>query len=148
MEIHYATIEDLDRVVPLFEGYLKFYEKNYEYEAIQTFMSKRLKNDDSIILLALHNDEAIGFAQMYPSFSSLALKRSYILNDLFVKPEHRKLGAAEARMVEAFAFCEQMGAASITLETHESNVSAQKLYEKIGMEREVDFYHYMKEIKK
>lgn len=147
MEIHYATIEDLQSIVPLFEDYLKFYGRQHPIADITKFLDKRLRNEESIFLYALHEDEVIGFTQLYPSFSSLSLKRYYVLNDLFVSAERRKLGAAEALVEEAFAFCEQTGAVYITLETHPDNVAAQKLYEKVGMTRDDEYWHYMKSFK-
>lgn len=147
VEIQYATKADLEKVVPLFQGYLQFYGRQFEEQEVMTFIKKRLTNDDAIILYAEHEGKAIGFTQLYPSFSSLALKRAYILNDLFVEESHRKLGAARALMEEAFVFCEQMGAAYITLETHPDNVASQKLYEDIGMQRDDEYWHYTKEFK-
>jgi len=34
-------------------------------------------------------DQLMGFAQLYPSFSSVSMKRLWILNDLFVSSEAR-----------------------------------------------------------
>lgn len=144
MEVYYATAEDLERIVPLFTDYLNFYERTPKHEDIVKFLAKRLRNEESIFLYVTYKDQIIGFTQLYPSFSSLSLKRSYILNDLYVAPDYRKLGAAQALMEEAFAFCQQAGAVYVTLETHPDNVSAQKLYEKIGMSRDDEFWHYTK----
>lgn len=148
MEVHYATVEDVEKIVPLFEGYLQFYEQPVKEGEAYKFIKKRLENEESVILIALHNDQAIGFVQMYPSFSSLKMVRSYILNDLYVNEANRKLGAAQALMEEAFAFCEQVGAAYISLETHPNNIQAQKLYEKMEMEHDETYWHYVKTFKK
>lgn len=144
MEVYYATVEDLDEIVPLFIEYLNFYERTPKKEDVVKFLAKRLRNEESIFLYVKHEEQIIGFTQLYPSFSSLSLKRSYILNDLFVVQKQRKLGAAQALMEEAFAFCQQAGAVYVTLETHPNNLSAQKLYEKIGMIRDDEFWHYTK----
>lgn len=144
MEIFYATVEDLPEIVPLFKGYLQFYERNKSEEEIKIFLNKRLLSEESIILLAKKEGKVIGFTQLYPSFSTLALKRCYVLNDLFVKENSRGMGAARALMEEAFAFCEQAGAKYISLETHPENTAAQKLYESIGMTRDDEFWHYVK----
>ncbi|MBQ0140246.1 MAG: GNAT family N-acetyltransferase [Kurthia sp.] len=144
MEVYYATDKELEQIVPLFTDYLKFYGRTPEYEDIVKFLGKRLRNEESIFLYVRYKENVIGFIQLYPSFSSLSLKRSYILNDLYVAPEYRKLGAAQALMEEAFAFCQQAGAVYVSLETHPDNISAQKLYEKIGMSRDDEFWHYTK----
>lgn len=144
MEVHYASANDLSSIVPLFEEYLKFYDRKHPIDEVTKFLDKRLRNEESIFLFAVHEEEVIGFTQLYPSFSSLSLKRCYILNDLFVTADKRKLGAAEALMEEAFAFCEQSGAVYISLETHPDNTASQKLYEKVGMTKDDEYWHYMK----
>lgn len=144
MDIFYATVDDLPEIIPLFKGYLQFYGRDKTEEEIRIFLNKRLLGDESVILLARHEGKSVGFTQLYPSFSSLALKRCYILNDLFVAENSRKLGAARALMDEAFAFCEQAGALHISLETHPDNQAAQKLYESIGMLKDDEFWHYIK----
>ena len=35
--------------------------------------------------MAFDGDNPIGFVQLYPSFSSVSMMRSWVLNDLFVK---------------------------------------------------------------
>lgn len=52
-------------------------------------MKARLENHESVILIAEENGEFIGFTQLYPTFSSVSMKRIYILNDLFVVPHAR-----------------------------------------------------------
>lgn len=56
-------------------------------------MKARLENEESVIFIAEENGEFIGFTQLYPAFSSVAMKRIYILNDLFVASSVRKKGA-------------------------------------------------------
>lgn len=63
---------------------------------------------------------------------------------LFVVDEKRKLGVAQALREEVFAFVQQAGAVNISLETHPDNISVQKLYGKISMVRDNEFWHYTK----
>lgn len=90
MNIIKAHIEHLDLIVSLFDAYRMFYRKPSDKEAAKQFLFERLKNRESIIFLALVDNEAVGFTQLYLSFSSVSMQPIYILNDLYVTKEYRK----------------------------------------------------------
>ena len=50
----------------------------------EAFIQQRFYLGESIIIVALVNNEIIGFTQLFPSFSSVTLERLWILNDLYV----------------------------------------------------------------
>ncbi len=146
MKIIQATQENLDQLVPLFDGYRVFYKKASNPEAARKFLSERFKKNDSVIFLALdENEKGVGFTQLYPSFSSVAMQRTYILNDLFVSPEVRGKGVGEAIMNEAKVFAVKVGSRGLTLETDFDN-PAQKLYERLGWKKDTKVFHYTWEI--
>ncbi|CAM5687584.1 hypothetical protein LSPH24S_00216 [Lysinibacillus sphaericus] len=81
----------------------------------------------------MRNGKSIGFAQLYPTFSSIALQRAYILNDIYVTDEARGQGVGTALMEKVFQYCEQQSARYVTLQTAADNVHARKLYENLNM---------------
>lgn len=72
------------------------------------------------------------------------MQRAFILNDLFVAQDARKQGVAHALIEQCYSYCEENNARYITLETAETNISAQKLYEKMDMEMDLSVRHYSK----
>jgi ribosomal protein S18 acetylase RimI-like enzyme len=84
----------------------------------------------------------MGFVQLYPSFASLSLAPSWILNDLFVDPAARGRGVGEALMQAARELGIANGAAEIFLQTARDNVTAQRLYERLGYQRDDEFLVY------
>lgn len=88
------------------------------------------------------NGTAVGFAQLYPSFSSGQARSIFILNDLFVVPANRRLGVGRLLLGAAADFGRKAGAASLTLATAVSNTPAQSLYESAGWNRDTEFYTY------
>ena len=62
------------------------------------------------ILCAVDGGKIVGFAQLYPSFSSVSLRPIRILNDLFVDPDHRRSGAGRALLDAARDHARQTGA--------------------------------------
>lgn len=89
MNIRQAKISDAAAIAPLFNQYREFYRQASDLQGAEAFLKARLKNHESIILIAEENGELIGFSQLYPAFSSVSMKRIYILNDLFVAPHAR-----------------------------------------------------------
>ncbi|MGD6993088.1 N-acetyltransferase family protein [Sutcliffiella horikoshii] len=146
MEIYQATIKDLEAVAQLFNRYRTFYQQTTDLDGAKAFIKSRLEKDDSVIFIAKSNHEYVGFTQLYPTFSSISMKRAWILNDMFVDSQARKQGVGEQLLQKAKEFASETGAKSITLETTPDNEAAQRLYEKNGYKRDEEFYHYNLEL--
>jgi GNAT superfamily N-acetyltransferase len=141
-QVRRAEPADLDALVPLFEGYRQFYKADAERDGARAFLAERLEQRDSAIFLATVDGAAVGFTQLYPSFTSVRMARIFILNDLFVVPEARMHGAGKALLLAAQEYAAENGAIRLTLETATDNVTAQALYEADGWVRDSAFYTY------
>lgn len=140
-----ATIHDLTDLAPLFDLYRVFYKQPSNLEGAQKFLFHRFNHAESVIFIArtaASDQQAVGFAQLYPTFSSISMKRSWILNDLYVREEHRKEGIAELLLQQVKEFATQTKAKGIVLSTAPDNLKAQSLYEKHGYVRDNQFYQY------
>jgi GNAT superfamily N-acetyltransferase len=146
MKLRRATLTDLAALVPLFDGYRRFYGQPSDPARAERFLRERLAGDESVIFLALEDATALGFVQLYPSFWSVAACRSWILNDLYVIPESRGAGVGRALLERARAHAESTGAGGMSLATQRSNVTAQRLYEGLGWVRDQEFFHYELEL--
>lgn len=146
LNIRQATVSDIDSLAPLFDGYRRFYRQASEPDRIRRFLLDRLEHNQSVIFVAETDKGAIGFTQLYPSFSSGALARIYILNDLFVDPGVRRAGAGAALLQAAADYARRVGALRLTLSTELTNKTAQSLYEKLGWKRDADFCTYQLEL--
>ncbi|MDG5472254.1 GNAT family N-acetyltransferase [Jeotgalibacillus sp. ET6] len=142
MKIIEAAIKDRDGIAELFNEYRMFYGKESNRRDAGLFIKERLENQDSMIFAVQQGEQFLGFVQLYPTFSSISMKRAWILNDLFVLEEARKQGVAQMLMNQAMQFCKETNASSLSLQTAPDNLSAQKLYEKNGFKREEEFYTY------
>lgn len=136
-----ATTEHADQIAPLFDGYRQFYGQPSDLEAGRQFVLERLKNDESVIFLALDGAQGVGFTQLFPAFSSVSMQRLWILNDLFVLPTARRRGVAGALLERARHFAIETQAKGLVLETAPDN-PARRVYESLGWQRDTDFYHY------
>jgi GNAT superfamily N-acetyltransferase len=141
--VRQATIRDLDLLVPLFDAYRQFYRKPADLDLAREFLLERFQHNESIIFLALRQDDsAIGFTQLFPSFSSVSAARILILNDLFVLRETRRKRVGSLLLAAAASFGGAVGAVRLTLSTEVTNEAAQALYETGGWVRQKDFYVY------
>lgn len=142
VEVRRAGVEDLGLLVPLFEAYRRFYRQPGDPERARRFLRDRLELNQSVILLASVDGGAIGFTQLYPSFSSTAMAPIFILNDLFVIPEQRRSGAGAALLQAAADHARRVGAVRLGLSTELTNTTAQSLYERTGWKRDTVFCAY------
>ncbi|WP_405921697.1 GNAT family N-acetyltransferase [Streptomyces sp. NBC_00122] len=132
---------DVPAAAALFRGYLDFYEVDVEDpDHPRAFLAERIAKDESLVLLAeTPGAGAVGFAQVYRTFSSLALRPVWILNDLYVDPSGRRTGAGRALLREVLRLAREAGVAGVQLETAYDNTIAQGLYEAEGFVR--DAFH-------
>jgi ribosomal protein S18 acetylase RimI-like enzyme len=142
MDVIRASVEHTDQIAPLFDAYRQFYKAPSDIEASRQFIHDRLTNNESVIFLALENEDAIGFVQLYPLFASVALKPLWLLNDIYVHPSARKSGVGEALMRDAEDFAKESDARGLFLRTATDNIPAQRLYERCGWVRDEKFYRY------
>lgn len=143
MSVTAVGVADLDALVPLFAGYLQFYQVPRSATEIHAFLLERLQRGDAQLFIA--RDEqgmAQGFTQLYPLQSSLSLAPAWLLSDLFVLPSARRQGVGEALMNAARAYAEASGACGLQLETAKTNLAGQALYERLGYVRDELYLTY------
>ena len=100
-----------------------------------------MKKKESVIFVAQERNELIGFTQLFPIFSSVSMKRTWLLNDLYVNEKSRGIGAATALLNAAKEFGAETKSKWLLLQTAADNFTAQKVYEKNGWVRETDFFY-------
>jgi ribosomal protein S18 acetylase RimI-like enzyme len=83
-----------------------------------------------------------GFAQLYPSFSSISLARIFILNDIYVPEQWRQRRVGSLLIEAAVEYARSLGAARLSLSTAVTNQAAQALYQSAGWQRDEKFYYY------
>lgn len=141
-QVRRAGVEDLDVLVPLFDAYRQFYRHPTDEERAKRFLWERLKHNESVVFLAFQGPAAIGFTQLFPTFSSGALARIYVLNDLYVAVEARRRGTGAALLHAGIEHARNAGAKRLVLRTEVTNATARSLYEGLGWKRDSAFYTY------
>ena len=143
--IKQATKYDLEIVALLFDAYRQFYDKKSDIEGAKEFLIERIANNESVIYLAFDEKEnAVGFVQLYPLFSSTRMKRFWMLNDLFVSPEFRGKGFSRELIEEAKSLCRKTDACAMLLETSVTNEIGNSLYPSADFQlrNDANFYEW------
>lgn len=136
-----ATLQDVERLVPLFDAYRQFYRRPSDPVSARRFLADRLARNESVVFLAEQDGATVGFTQLYPTFASLSMKPWWVLYDLYVVPEVRRKGVASQLLERAKQLARETGADGLSLETARDN-PAQALYEAHGWKRDDVFLHY------
>lgn len=138
----------IDKIAPLFDAYRGFYGQPSNLPQSRDFIAERIDRDESVIFFASDLcGDALGFVQLYPTFSSIDAHRTWLLSDLFTKPESRGQGVGRLLMNAARAFALSTGAKGMVLETATDNFGAQRLYESLGYVRDTGYYTYCLDLK-
>jgi GNAT superfamily N-acetyltransferase len=138
MEITRVGEGDLEQLLPLMRAYCDFYEVSPPDERLLA-LSRSLIDDpdrEGVQLIARDRDRAMGFATIYWSWSTTSAERIGVMNDLFVAPEARGTGTAEALIAACRAECGSRGAGKLTWQTALDNDRAKAVYDRIGATRE------------
>ncbi|AKC85596.1 GNAT family N-acetyltransferase [Pseudoxanthomonas suwonensis] len=147
IEVRSAGLDDLPALAALFDGYRVFYGQPSDPVRAGAFLRERLERGDSWLLLAVDGQgAALGFVQLYPSFTSVGTAPIEILNDLFVAPESRGRGVARALLRRAADDARARGAVKLVLSTAVDNGPAQALYASEGWERDGGFVEYARRL--
>lgn len=144
MRIEIGKLEQLEAIARLFDAYRVFYGQSSDVARAREFIGNRLSAGDSHILCAVdESGSMVGFAQLYPSFSSVSTAKIWILNDLFVDPAARRSGVGRMLLAAAREHALATGAIRLELTTAKTNHTAQALYESQGWIKEQEFFHYL-----
>lgn len=99
-----------------------------------SFLGSQLSDPDSIVLVAEHDGEVVGYvyaAVEPPSWKELRDRAGYI-HDVLVAEGHRRSGMAEALMNAAIEWLRTRDVPRVVLGTASQNENAQRLFRRLG----------------
>ena len=134
--VRQAELDDVDALVPLFDAYRQFYDQPSDMTRARNWLRARIGANESVVLLVERDGQALGFAQLYPMYSSVQTARIWVLNDLYIPPEERRLGVATALLKAALEYARNDGASRLQLETGRRNEAARALYRAAGWQED------------
>lgn len=144
MHIINCSNKYIDQLTELFEEYRSFCGFDPRPAETASFLAKLITNEESVIFIALdpETDTIMGFVNLYPCYSSLALQRLWILNDLGVSSAFRGQGVSKALIRKAQEFAKETKAVRIELKTQVDNNRARNLYKSMDFTIDTDNVYY------
>ena len=130
---------DLADLLPLVRGYADFYgvaPADEDLMALSRALIADPQREGQQFLARDGDGKAIGFATVYWLWSTTSATRIGLMNDLFVAPDARGAGAADALIERCRAACREQGATRLTWQTAKDNGRARAVYDRIGGTRE------------
>lgn len=137
-----ATIEDLPRIVPIFDSYREYFKQPKNPLKVKSFLFEKFEHLESVIFIAEQDSEVIGFAQLYPIFSSLSLQRVWLLNDFYITEEYRFRGVGRQLFAKVKEFTLLTKSKGIELSVEHTNEKAWRFWEKQGFKIDDEFRYY------
>lgn len=119
--------------LPLWTGYLDFYESSVAPNVTATTFARLTGSDTMFGLVAEQDYRLVGIAHAVVHLSTWTRGPYVYLSDLFVAPTVRGAGAGRALIEALYARADQMGAERVYWLTHYTNATARALYDKVAV---------------
>jgi len=119
--------------LPLWQEYLNFYKTQLSDEQI-SLSWKRITNSEQADMFGFAiqvNNEVVGFVHLISHMSMWTDKPCCYLQDLYVNTQYRNQGLARKLIEHSYQVCSGKYDRVYWL-THESNITAQYLYDRIA----------------
>ena len=131
------AVGDFDAWKPLWDGYNAFYGRSGETalpEAITHSTWARFFDADEPVhaLVAERDGQMLGLAHYLFHRSTTSVGNSCYLQDLFTVEAARGLGVGRALIEAVYERAQQAGSPRVYWQTHETNVTAMRLYDKVA----------------
>jgi ribosomal protein S18 acetylase RimI-like enzyme len=149
MAISVVGEADLPELLPLMRGYCDFYDVGPNDEDLLELAEALIADPRREGFQLIARDEAgaaVGFATVYWSWATSSASRIGTMNDLFVRHEARGRGAAEELIAECARLVRERGGHSLEWQTAKDNLRAQKVYDRVGAERDERWLSYSIEL--
>jgi GNAT superfamily N-acetyltransferase len=125
---------DFEIWLPLWHGYLEFYEVQISDEVTKSTFDRMIDPNSSIhgALASSEGGVALGLVNWVMHPGTWSISDTCYLEDLFVSSEHRGQGIGQALIEHVYEWAKSQSAAKVYWLTAESNKNAQQLYDRIA----------------
>eukprot|EP01132_Coremiostelium_polycephalum_P007395 gene7395-9087_t len=133
VEVKLVKNEDKELWMPLWLGYQEFYKMTVPSETTDITWGRFLDSTEPInAALAWYEGKVVGFAHYVYHRSSSTIGHYCYLQDLFVDSTIRGQGIGKQLIEYVYATANAAGCTRVHWLTHETNTTAQKLYNSIS----------------
>lgn len=132
--IRSARSDDLDVIFNFISDLAEYEKLRHEMRADRDTLARHLFGDRPMaeVLMADHDGVSVGFALFFHNFSTFEGRPGIYLEDLFVVPEARGLGAGKALLAELARLTLERDCARLEWSVLDWNTPAINFYRSIG----------------
>ncbi|MEV0002915.1 GNAT family N-acetyltransferase [Micromonospora sp. NPDC050980] len=123
-----------DQVAALFDDYRAHYGQPSIPEVTRSWLHDQIAQHRISAAAAIRADHVCGFITVTIMPASLMLGTSWSVRDLYVAPDHRRSGIANALLQHVIRNARAAGAHRVSLQTETDNIPALTLYTDIGFQ--------------
>jgi GNAT superfamily N-acetyltransferase len=124
---------DFAQWAPLWEGYNRFYQRTLPAEITEMTWTRFFDAYEPVHALVAERDgQLLGLAHYIFHRSTIMIGPTCYLQDLFTDEASRGQGVGRALIEGVYAKAREAGAPRVYWQTHETNKTAMKLYEKVA----------------
>lgn len=128
------ALEPSPELARIFDRYRQHYGARGDVAAADAWLARHMTSGALRAFLASRGGQAVGRAVVAPIPASHQLGHFWQLRDLFVAPDHRRLGVAMSLLMHLRDAARADGATRLSLITESENTAALTLYAAVGME--------------
>jgi GNAT superfamily N-acetyltransferase len=136
LQIRPATREDVPAVLGMIRELADFEKLSHEVMATEEGLGRAFFPDAgppaAECVLAVDGSETLGYAITFTSFSTFLARPGLYLEDLYVKPAHRKRGIGRAMMVHLAGLAARRGYGRMEWTVLDWNTPAIGFYDSLG----------------
>ena len=128
-----ASLDDVDRIVSMYEWLFAppgSRPPRGDPHGAAVALSRAVTEHGAAVLVAVLDDELVGFCTAYDELESVRFGRRVWVEDLAVDPARRSLGIGKLLLDEAKAWARARGASHLELDSAESRPDAHRFYER------------------
>ena len=138
INIRLATINDSAVILECIKGLASHVNQLDMVSTTENNIKSTIFGNSSHVLVFIAEDEnkqTLGFALIFKTFSTFKVKTNYYIEDLFVLPKYRKMGAGLALFNYIKNYAKNNGAAKVEWYVNNANTDAIDFYGKIGAKK-------------
>jgi GNAT superfamily N-acetyltransferase len=134
LHVRAATPQDVAALLGLFEELAEYEHLTDELHATEALIAQALfgERPAAAALIAERGSEVAGYALFFPTFSSFLAKPGVWLEDLFVRPAHRRAGVGRALLAAVAARVREQGGGRLEWAALDWNELALGFYRSLG----------------
>jgi len=133
IEVRPAVSNEVERVLGMYEWLFAppgSLPPGWDPEHARDALGEAISAADSVVLVAEHGPDLLGFATAYLDLNSVRFGRRCWVEDLAVSPGHRSQGVGKALLDAAKKWARGRGATHLELDSGEARADAHRFYER------------------